>query len=37
MTELSRKILEEYQIRKSKKQKENFWVFLMEELRAMGY
>ena len=37
MTELSKRILEEFQIRKSKKQKENFWVFLMEELRAMGY
>lgn len=37
MTELSRKILEEYQIRKSAKQKENFWCFLLDELRGMGY
>ena len=37
MTELSEKILEEYQIRKSRKQKEDFWCFLLNELRAMGY
>ena len=37
MTELSRKILEEYQIRKSAKQKEDFWCFLLDELRGMGY
>lgn len=37
MTELSRKILEEYQIRKSAKQKENFRAFLCDHLRAMGY
>ncbi|MBR2928375.1 MAG: M28 family peptidase [Oscillospiraceae bacterium] len=37
MTELSRKILEEYQIRKSAKQKEEFRSFFCDRLRTMGY
>lgn len=37
MTELSRTILETYQIRKSAKQKAAFRAFLCDHLRAMGY
>ena len=37
MTERSCKVLEEFQIRKSKKQKESFRSWLSEELRGMGY
>ena len=37
MTELARTILEQYQIRKTKKQKETFRSFLCEELRKLGY
>jgi len=37
MTEVSKKILESFQIRKSKKQKEAFRGWLSEELRRAGY
>jgi len=37
MTTLSRKIMEEYQIRKTKKQKEQFRLWLCAELEKLGY
>lgn len=37
MTDVSKKILESFQIRKSKKQKAEFRAWLCEELRAAGY
>ena len=37
MTERSRKVLEEFRIRKSKQQKETFRSWLSEELTGMGY
>jgi len=37
MTALSRKIMEEYQIRKTKKQKQNFRHWLCGELEKLGY
>lgn len=37
MHEISRKILNHYQIRKTKKQKEEFRKFLVDELKQYGY
>ena len=37
MTPQSQKILEEMQVRKTMKQKEDFWLWLCEELKQAGY